>query len=94
VADGYSRYLLACRALPSTATAGARPVFERLFRECGLPGRIRSDNGVPFATIALGRFSALSVWWVRLGVLPDPCRTSSSRARRSRTGGTSACTGR
>ena len=71
VADGYSRYLLACRALPSTSTAGARPVFERLFREHGLPARIRSDNGTPFASIALGRLSELSVWWIRLGVLPD-----------------------
>ena len=71
VADGASRYLLACRALRSTATAGARPVFEALFREYGLPARIRSDNGVPFATIALGRLSTLSVWWVRLGILPD-----------------------
>ena len=77
VCDGYSRYLLACRALPSTAAAGARPVFERLFREHGLPLRIRSDNGVPFATIALGRLSALSVWWVRLGVLPDLIEPSS-----------------
>ena len=57
VCDGYSRTLLACRGLPSTRTAGARPVFERLFREHGLPVRIRSDNGVPFATIALGRLS-------------------------------------
>ncbi|MEJ7811750.1 MAG: integrase core domain-containing protein [Gemmatimonadaceae bacterium] len=71
IADGYSRLLLACRALPSTAAAGARPVFERLFREHGLPERIRSDNGVPFATIALGRRSALSVWWVRLSIRPD-----------------------
>ena len=71
VADGASRYLLACRALRSTATAWARPVFEALFREYGLPARIRSDNGVPFATIALGRLSTLSVWWVRLGILPD-----------------------
>jgi hypothetical protein len=54
VCDGYSRALLACRGLPSTRTAGARPVFERLFREYGLPARIRTDNGVPFATIALG----------------------------------------
>jgi len=77
VADGYSRFLLACRGLPSTATAGARPVFERLFREYGLPARIRSDNGVPFATIALARLSALSVWWVRLGILPDLTEPSS-----------------
>ena len=77
VADGYSRYLLACHALPSTATAGVRPVFRRLFREYGLPERIRSDNGVPFATIALGRLSELSVWWVRLGILPDLIQPSS-----------------
>jgi transposase InsO family protein len=77
VCDGYSRYLLACRAPSSTATAGARPVFERLFREHGLPDRIRSDNGVPFATIALARLSALSVWWLRLGILPDLTEPSS-----------------
>ena len=77
ICDGYSRFLLACRALPSTATAGARPVFERLFREHGLPERIRSDNGVPFATIALARLSALSVWWLRLGILPDLTEPSS-----------------
>jgi transposase InsO family protein len=77
VADGYSCYLLACRALPSTGTAGARSVCERLFREHGLPARIRTDNGVPFATIALGRLSVLSVWWVRLGILPDLIEPSS-----------------
>lgn len=77
VCDGYSRLLLACRGLPSTRTVGARPVFERLFREHGLPARIRSDNGVPFATIALGRLSTLSVWWVRLGILPDLIEPSS-----------------
>jgi transposase InsO family protein len=77
ICDGYSRYLLACRALSSTATAGARPVFERLFREHGLPTRIRSDNGVPFASIALARLSTLSVWWLRLGILPDLTEPSS-----------------
>ena len=71
VADGASRYLLACDARASTRTAEARPVFERLFREHGLPERIRSDNGVPFATTALGRLSPLSVWWVRLGIVPE-----------------------
>jgi transposase InsO family protein len=77
VADGYSRYLLACRALPSTSTTGARTVFERLFCTYGLPTRIRSDNGTPFASIALGRLSQLSVWWVRLGILPDVIEPSS-----------------
>src|SRR3954452_24098243 len=46
-------------------------VFEKLFRAYGLPERIRTDNGVPFATTALGRLSRLSAWWVRLGVMPE-----------------------
>ena len=48
-----------------------RPIFLRLFQEYGLPGIIRTDNGVPFATTALGRLSTLSVWWIRLGILPE-----------------------
>jgi transposase InsO family protein len=71
VADGATRYLLACRALTSVRTAEARPVFERLFHTYGLPERIRSDNGVPFATTALARLSPLSVWWIRLGIRPE-----------------------
>jgi len=71
LADGYSRLLLRCDALTSTQTAESRPVFVRAFQEYGLPVRIRSDNGVPFATQALGRLSPLSVWWVRLGIRPD-----------------------
>ena len=71
VTDGYSRYLLGCQALYSTAVLGAKPVFTRLFQEYGLPQRIRTDNGVPFATNTLARLSRLSAWWVRLGVLPE-----------------------
>jgi hypothetical protein len=48
-----------------------RPAFEALFREHGLPRAIRSDNGPPFASTAAGGLSALSVWWVKLGIWPD-----------------------
>ena len=71
VQDGFSRYLLACRGLTGTTSAESRPVFERLFREYGLPEMLRTDNGVPFATGALGRLSQLSVWWLRLGIYPE-----------------------
>jgi len=71
VTDGYSRFLLTCQGRFSTAHEGAKPVFQRLFREYGLPQIIRTDNGVPFATTALGRLSRLSVWWVRLGIYPE-----------------------
>ena len=69
--DARSRFLLGCQGLYTTACADARPVFTRLFREYGLPLRMRSDNGVPFATTTLARLSKLSAWWVRLGILPD-----------------------
>jgi len=71
IVDGYSRYLLACQGLRSTAVQLARPTFKRLFEEYGLPRIIRTDNGVPFATTALGRLSELSVWWIRLGIYPE-----------------------
>jgi hypothetical protein len=44
-------------------------VFERLFKERGLPSNIRRDNGVPFASAhALFHLSKLAVWWLRLGI--------------------------
>ncbi len=72
VADSFSRYLLGCRALPSTKTLGTRQAFERLFYQYGLPEAIRTDNGTPFASSnAIGRLSRLSVWWIRLGIRPE-----------------------
>ena len=68
VADQHTRYLLACHGLLSTKGQGVRPVFDRLFREYGLPRAIRTDNGVPFATVAIHGLSPLNVWWMRLGI--------------------------
>jgi len=67
--DYRSRYLLACEGLASTREAEAFPVFERVFKEFGLPAAIRTDNGIPFASPhALFGLSRLSVWWLRLGI--------------------------
>jgi len=71
VMDHKSRYLLDCRALPGTALQAVRDAFERLFREYGLPRRIRTDNGVPFASLSVRGISHLSRWWIRLGILPE-----------------------
>lgn len=69
VTDQESRYLLACEALSSTKEVYAFSVFERVFKEFGLPAAIRTDNGVPFASPnALYGLSKLSVWWLRLGI--------------------------
>ena len=69
IADQHTRFLLTCHGLLSTETATARPVFERAFREYGLPVAIRTDNGVPFATLAIHGLSYLNVWWMRLGIV-------------------------
>jgi putative transposase len=69
VTDYASRFLICCEGLESTREAQAFTVFEQLFKEYGLPGAIRSDNGVPFACAnALYGLSSLSVWWLRLGI--------------------------
>lgn len=67
--DGFSRYLLKLEALTSTKEALAWPHIELAFREFGLPVRIRSDGGKPFADAAVpGRLSRLAIWWVKLGI--------------------------
>jgi transposase InsO family protein len=68
IADQHTRFLMACHGLLSTKGQGVRPVFDRLFREYGLPRAIRTDNGVPFATTGIHGLSQLNVWWLRLGI--------------------------
>jgi putative transposase len=69
ITDFASRYLLTCEALSTTQEKFAFTVFERTFKEFGLPQGIRTDNGVPFASAhALYGLSKLSVWWLRLGI--------------------------
>ena len=69
LSDFVSRYLLSCEALSTTQEVYAFTVFERVFKEFGLPWAIRTDNGVPFASPhALFGLSKLSVWWLRLGI--------------------------
>lgn len=71
VTDGFSRCLLCCQGLRCTRHELVKPLFTRLFHEYGLPWIIRTDNGAPFASTALGRLSHLSVWWIRLGIHPE-----------------------
>ena len=69
ITDFASRYLFVCDALETTKEMYAFAVFERAFKDFGLPLAIRSDNGVPFASnSAFFGLSKLSVWWLRLGI--------------------------
>jgi putative transposase len=69
ITDFSSRYLLCCEGLQSTREQFAFSIFERTFKDYGLPRVIRSDNGVPFASNStFFGLSKLSVWWLRLGI--------------------------
>src|SRR5499427_1117575 len=71
VSDNFSRYLLLCRALERPSQEQVQPWFEWVFRQYGLPEVIRTDNGAPFASLALGGLSQLSKWWIKLGIKPE-----------------------
>lgn len=74
LSDATSRYFLRCDALSRPTYAQTRPHCERAFREYGLPRAIRSDNGEPFASTGLGGLTRLSLWWIKLGIIPERIR--------------------
>jgi transposase InsO family protein len=68
VIDDHSRYALAVEAC---GVQQDRPTRERLvaaFRRYGLPEAMLMDNGAPWGDSGGGRFTAFSVWLLRLGV--------------------------
>jgi transposase InsO family protein len=72
ITDAHSRLLLRCQGMHhGTDGQQVRPLFEATFREYGLPLRLRTDNGTPFASVGAGGLSALSIWWIKLGIVPE-----------------------
>lgn len=61
VMDHHSRYLLGCQGLPGPRFTDTQAAFTRLFEIYGVPQRIRTDNGVLFASKAAGGLSRLSI---------------------------------
>lgn len=71
IADPFSRFILAIEALGSTHMAPTKAVFDRVFREYGLPRQLITDNGTPFCSpVSLGGLTQLSRWFIELGVEP------------------------
>jgi putative transposase len=71
LSDAYSRYLLRCQVLGRGDGEHVWPVLDAAFREWGLPVRLRSDNGAPFASTGAGGLSQLAVKVIKAGVLPE-----------------------
>ena len=71
LSDAHSRYLLRCQVLARSDTEHVWPVLDAAFREYGLPLRLRSDNGAPFASTGAAGLSRLAVKVIKAGVLPE-----------------------
>ena len=68
VTDNSSRMLLVCKGLYAPTEAGVLRWYETAFREYGLPCAMRTDNGSPFASVALAGLTRLNIWWLKLGI--------------------------
>jgi transposase InsO family protein len=71
IQDAASRYLLRCQQLDSLDGSTVWRQIELCFQTFGMPERIRSDNGPPFASRAVGGLSWLSVQLIKAGVVPE-----------------------
>lgn len=71
VSDLSTRFVLGVDAHSAISLEKTFGHFTQLFDTYGLPNRIRTDNGVPFASNALARLSQLSVWFIKLGIYPE-----------------------
>jgi putative transposase len=71
ISDLASRYVIRLQAVTRPDEAHVWPVVEAAFIEFGVPERMRSDNGPPFASTGAGGLSRLSVKLIKAGVLPE-----------------------
>ena len=53
------------------AVSQVRAICEAAMREYGVPARIRTDNGAPFAGTGLLGLSKLSLGWMKLGIVHE-----------------------
>jgi transposase InsO family protein len=68
ITDAFSRFILCCEVTTEPKSDRVFRIMRRVFRRYGLPEAIRSDNGVPFASVGINGLSELNVWWTRLGI--------------------------
>jgi transposase InsO family protein len=71
ITDAHSRYLIRCQAVARMDLAQVSAVCDAAMREYGVPERIRTDNGAPFAGAGLLGLSKLSLGWMKLGIVHE-----------------------
>jgi Integrase core domain len=90
ITDAHSRLLIRCQAVARMDLAQVSAVCDAAMREYGVPERIRTDNGAPFAGVGLLGLSKLSLGWMKLGIVTNVF----SRDGLNRMAGTSGCIAR
>jgi transposase InsO family protein len=68
VLDDHSRYSLGLEACANQQEQSTRERLMSVFRRYGLPHTMLMDNGSPWGDSGGGRYTAFSVWLMRLGV--------------------------
>jgi transposase InsO family protein len=68
VIDDHSRYALCAQACGNEQDHPTRERLAGVFRRYGLPDTMLMDNGPPWGDSGGGRFTAFSVWLLRLGI--------------------------
>jgi len=71
ITDAHSRYLIRCQIVSRMDLSQVRAVCEAAMREYGMPARIRTDNGAPFAGTGLLGLSKLSLGWMKMGIVHE-----------------------
>lgn len=71
ISDNYSRFLICCQGMYKINLDAAKRCYTSAFERFGMPQAIRTDNGYPFASCGLGGLNRLSIWLLKLNVLPE-----------------------
>ena len=75
ITDASTRFIIKLQSLGGrTDSRVVIPLFDAAFEEFGLPQRVRTDNGPPFASVGLGGLTELSVHLIELGITPERIR--------------------
>ena len=82
VRDLFSRYGVCARVLSNQCLRPVKLHFISLFGRFGLPAAIHIDQGTPFGSAGPAHLSALSAWWIALGIEVQLLPARPSRGQR------------
>lgn len=68
VIDDHSRYNIVLQALAAERFEPVQACLLQAFTRYGLPRRINTDNGTPWAASGMVTLTRLGVWFIRLGI--------------------------